>query len=65
MEKPIVKTEQAKRTSQHSEAIALPQGRKAYQKPTLTKYKRLSEITLGMMCNTTLPDCSPAMDPVN
>ena len=36
-----------------------------YQKPELIKHQKLSEITLGIQCNGTVPPCSPVQDPFN
>ena len=41
----------------------VPEAKKPYHKPELTKYQQLTEITLGIQCTNTLTGCSPVQDP--
>ena len=41
----------------------VPEAKKPYHKPELTKYQQLTEITLGVQCGGSFPPCSPVQDP--
>lgn len=49
--------------SVHRTGAKVPEAKKPYHKPELTKYQQLTEITLGIQCTTTTPSCISPQDP--
>lgn len=59
-----MKPENAQSTEQRPDARTVElSAKKPWVEPEITWHKPLQEVSLGVQCSTTIPSCSPGVDP--